>query len=183
MFSDGKGGTITQDKITDNEKFYTDPAPNFTYGFGSTFNYANFSLNFFLRGTHGEKVFNNTRLILDNIKRLPGNNVTKEALTNGINDAAVASDLWLENASFLRLDNTSLSYDFKNVKGFENLRVYISANNLFVITKYKGLDPEINTSNTNLNTANLAYIDANYNGNGYYPKTRSFTFGVNLTIK
>lgn len=179
LFSDGKGGTITQDKITDNEKFYIDPAPDFSYGFGSTFSYGNLSLNFFLRGLHGQKVFNNTRLLLDNIKRLPGNNVTKEALTNGIKDAAVASDLWLDNASYLRLDNATISYNFKNVKGLENLRAYISGNNLFVITKYKGLDPEINTGN---NTS-LAYIDANYNGNGYYPKTRSFTIGVNLSFK
>src|SRR6185312_3035937 len=105
---------------------------------------------------------------------LPGNNVTKEALTNGIKDAPVASDLWLEGASFLRLDNASLSYSFKNLSFASNLRVFIAGNNLFVITKYRGLDPEVKTENSsgsnilfgnNLNGSNnSAYIDANYGG-------------------
>jgi len=161
---------------------YTDPAPKFNYGINNTFTYKKWSLNFFLRGVSGEKVFNNNSLELANINRLPGNNVTQDALTNGIKNASTPSDYYLQKASFLRLDNATLSYTFGNVlKGVEDLQVYISGNNLFVITPYKGLDPEIR--NAQINGSNQAYIDANYAGDGIYPKTRSFSFGVNVSFK
>ena len=172
---------------------YIDPAPKFTYGFTNNFDYKNWSLSFAFRGVYGQKVFNNTLLDVETVTRLPGNNVTKEALTNGIKDAPVASDLWLEGASFLRLDNASLSYSFKNLSFASNLRVFVAGNNLFVITKYRGLDPEVKTENSNggnilfgnnLNgSANSAYIDANYGGQAYYPRVRSFTVGLNVTLK
>ncbi len=154
---------------------YIDPAPKFNYGFSSTFTFDQWSLNFALRGVGGQKIFNNTALDVAYIKRLPGNNVFTSALTNGIRDAATASDLYMENASFLRLDNMTLAYTFKKISGIQSLRVYVSANNLFVITKYSGLDPEIRNANTN-----ESYIDANYNGDGYYARSRSFSFGVNV---
>ncbi|HTD39998.1 MAG TPA: SusC/RagA family TonB-linked outer membrane protein [Mucilaginibacter sp.] len=172
---------------------YIDPAPKFNYGFSNSFDYGNWNLNFALRGVYGQKIFNNTLLDVQTITRLPGNNVTKEALTNGIKDAPVASDLWLENASFLRMDNATLSYNFKNVSFASNLRVFVSSNNVFVITKYKGLDPEVKTENStggnilfgrNLNGSNnQAYIDANYGGQAYYPRVRTFSLGVNVTLK
>jgi TonB-linked SusC/RagA family outer membrane protein len=172
---------------------YIDPSPKFTYGMTNSFDYGNWNLNFALRGTYGQKVFNNTLLDVETITRLPGNNVTKEALTNGIKDAPVASDKWLENASFLRMDNATLSYAFKNVSFANTLRLFISSNNLFVITKYRGLDPEIKTENAsggnilfgnNLNGSNnQAYIDANYGGQAYYPRVRTFTLGVNVSLK
>lgn len=172
---------------------YIDPAPKFNYGITNTFNYGAWSLNFALRGVYGQKIFNNTLLDVATVTRLPGANVTREALTNGIKDSPVASDLWLENASFLRLDNATLSYAFSNVSFANSLRVFISTNNLFVITHYKGLDPEVKTENatggsilfgSNLNGSNnQAYIDANYGGQAYYPRVRSFTFGVNIALK
>ncbi|HVW14426.1 MAG TPA: SusC/RagA family TonB-linked outer membrane protein [Mucilaginibacter sp.] len=172
---------------------YIDPAPKFNYGFTNNLDYGNWNLNFAFRGVYGQKVFNNTLLDVETVTRLPGNNVTKEALTNGIKDAPVASDLWLEGASFLRLDNATLSYSFKNVSFANTLRVFVSGNNLFVITKYRGLDPEIKTENAagtnllfgqNLNGSNnQAYIDANYGGQAYYPRVRIISLGVNVSLK
>ena len=172
---------------------YIDPSPKFNYGITNTFDYGNWTLNFALRGVYGQKIFNNTLLDVETITRLPGNNVTREALTNGIKDAPVSSDLWLESASFLRLDNATVSYSFKNVSFASTIRAFISGNNLFVITKYRGLDPEVKTENasggnilfgSNLNGSNnQAYIDANYGGQAYYPRVRVFTLGVNVTLK
>lgn len=172
---------------------YIDPAPKFNYGITNSFDYGNWSLNFALRGVYGQKIFNNTLLDVETVTRLPGNNVTKEALTNGIKDAPVASDKWLESASFLRLDNATLGYNFKGVSFASAFRVFISGNNLFVITKYRGLDPEVKTENAtggniingaNTNGANnQAYIDANYGGQAYYPRVRAFTLGVNISLK
>ncbi|HWD86588.1 MAG TPA: SusC/RagA family TonB-linked outer membrane protein [Mucilaginibacter sp.] len=185
------GQTITQNPTPAGH--YIDPAPKFNYGFTNNLDYGNWSLNFAFRGVYGQKIFNNTLLDVETVTRLPGNNVTKEALTNGIKDAPVASDLWLEGASFLRLDNATLSYSFKNVSFANTLRVFVSGNNLFVITKYRGLDPEVKTENAaggnilfgqNLNGSNnSAYIDANYGGQAYYPRVRAFSIGVNVSLK
>lgn len=181
--------------------YYTDPAPKFNYGFTSDFTYKNFGLSFFLRGVSGGKIFDNSRMVLDNINRFGGNNGTLDALKNGVTNANQASDHWLEGASYLRMENLNLSYTVKTVKLFESLRFYVAANNLFVITKYRGLDPEVyvtdgvgNVMFDNLGSAAVsnsfqpggsvgAYIDASYSGSGFYPKTRSYTLGVNVTLK
>jgi iron complex outermembrane receptor protein len=181
LFADKKGGKVTSADLTDDMFSYIDPAPKLNYGFNTTFTLKQWSLNVFLRGVSGQKIFNNTGMIVSNPTRLPGNNILKEGLTNGIKDAAVASDLWLQNASYLRLDNATLSYNFNKVGFLQNLRVYVTGNNLFVITKYKGLDPEIRPGDTN-----QAYIDASYGstvGYYYYPRSRSFTLGVNVAFQ
>ncbi|WP_295670530.1 SusC/RagA family TonB-linked outer membrane protein [uncultured Mucilaginibacter sp.] len=185
------GKTIAQNASPSGH--YIDPAPKFTYGMTNNFDYGNWNFNFALRGVSGQKVFNNTLLDVETITRLPGNNVTKEALTNGIKDAPVSSDKWLEDASFLRVDNATLSYAFKNLSFANSLRVFISSNNLLIITKYRGLDPENKTENSsggnvlfgnNLNgSSNQAYIDANYGGQAYYPRVRTITLGVNVSLK
>jgi iron complex outermembrane receptor protein len=80
------------------------------------------------------------------------------------------------------LDNLTLAYTFKGLKGIDNLRVYATGNNLFVITKYSGLDPEVRTSPTVVNgtTYNQAYIDAGNGNDGYYYRARSYTLGVTV---
>jgi len=175
LFSDGKGGTTSYSNAPN---YYIDPAPKFNYGINNTFSYGQWSLNFFLRGVVGQKLFNNTELDRAFLPLLPGSNVNQQALTNGIKDATVASDLFLQKAGYLRLDNLTLGYTFKKIQGFQNLRVYASGNNLFVITKYNGLDPEIRNGNTN-----EAYIDATYGGDAYYYRTRSFSLGVNVSFQ
>jgi TonB-linked SusC/RagA family outer membrane protein len=195
-----KGDSTTTDVLKATNR-YTDPAPNFTYGITSDFTYKQFGLSFFLRGVSGGKLFDNSRMVLDNINRFGGNNGTVAALSNGITNANQASDHWLENASYMRLDNVNLSYTLKPVSVFQSIRIYLAANNLFVITKYRGLDPEINVAYSPgnvmfdaLGSSSLSnsfsqngsagpYIDASYSGTGYYPKTRSYTLGVNVTLK
>jgi TonB-linked SusC/RagA family outer membrane protein len=157
---------------------YIDPAPKFTYGLSNTFDYKNWSFSFFLRGVYGQKIFNNTLLDYESVTRLPSTNTTKAALTNGVTSGPVASDRWLEGASFLKLDNASLGYSFNHVKGFNYIKIYVATNNLFTITKYRGLDPEVATG-----IGSQSYIDADYGGYAYYPPTRSFTFGANVSFR
>ena len=170
------GKTLAQN--ANPQRYYYDPNPKFNYGINNTFSYQNWSLSFFLRGVYGQKVFNNQLLDNETITRLPSNNTTKTALTNGIKDGLQVSDRWLEGASYLRMDNASLGYTFKNVKGFSNLRVYVAGNNLFVITKYRGLDPEVLGYNNVTSEPYANYIDVNT-----YPKVRSFVVGTNITFK
>jgi hypothetical protein len=158
--------------------YYIDPAPKFSYGLNTTVTYGNLSLSVFARGVYGQKIFNNTALDYANITRLPGNNIFKAGLTNGIRDNATASDLYLEKASYLRLDNLTVGYNFSKIKGIQSLRLYATGRNLFVITKYDGLDPEIRNADSN-----QSYIDATYGGDAYYPRTRSFVLGLNLSFQ
>ncbi|MGC4035762.1 MAG: SusC/RagA family TonB-linked outer membrane protein [Chitinophagaceae bacterium] len=158
-----------------------DPSPKFTYGFNTDLSYKSWQLSIFLRGTSGVKIFNNTNLNLANYNNLPSVNTLKEAVTSGLRDNPTPSDYWLENASYLRCESLTLSWAAPKIKGVESMRVYISGNNLFVITPYKGLDPEVSTGD---NPIMPAYIDLTYNGSGgYYPKARSVTLGVNLSFK
>lgn len=174
---DGK----TTSNISEAKKNFIDPTPDFTYGFNSTLTYDKWSFNFFLRGVQGQKLFNNYENVTSNISRLPGNNITEEGLTNGIRGSQTPSDYWLQNASYLRLDNATLAYTFKPMKGIQSLRVYITGTNLFVITPYNGLDPEVRNAVGDNN--NQAYIDGNVNTIGFYPRSRSVILGVNITLK
>jgi iron complex outermembrane receptor protein len=99
-------------------------------------------------------------------------------LTNGIRGSQTATDYWLEEAGFLRLDNLTLSYSIPSVKGAESLRLFVTGNNLFVITSYSGMDPEISTGNSA-----QSFIDANVSGTGFYPRSRTLSVGVNVAFK
>ena len=159
---------------------YIDPYPKLNYGITSNLVYKNWAFNVFMRGVSGIKIFNNTNLNLANYNNLPSVNTLKEAVSSGLRDNPTPSDYWLEKASFLRMESMTLSYNVPKIKGIEGMRVYLSGNNLFVITPYKGLDPEIATAN---NEATPAFIDLTYFGQGYYPKSRSITLGVNISLK
>ncbi len=176
LFDDRKGGAVTNQQATDSMKRYIDPSPKFSYGITSTVSYKNWSLNFFLRGVAGQKIYNNTRSDYGDISRFPGRNVLREAIDNEITGGTAGTDRFLENASYLRLDNATLSYTFRNIKAFNNLRLFVTGTNLFVITKYSGLDPEVKNGNTN-----SAYIDLTYS-DGFYPRYRSVNVGVNVTF-
>jgi TonB-dependent starch-binding outer membrane protein SusC len=180
MVDDGNGNMVSQNlTILENpapDRKYINAAPKFTFGLTNTFTYDKWSLSFFLRGVVGQKAYNNSLASLESgsgLRLQAGGNVTRAALTNGIKDGQLVSDRWLENASFVRLDNATLGYNFGSIRGVRNLRMFVGTNNLFVITKYRGLDPEIQVANTQ-----NAYI-ANDNG---IPRTRSFSFGVNASF-
>jgi len=148
--------------------------PRFTYGIYNAVTYKRFNLSVFFRGVYGNDVLNNPRLQYGNKKWLPGSNVLKEALTNGINDDPKYSSYYIEKGSFLRLDNLSLSYNLieKGFKGINGLRLYVSAQNLFVITNFKGLDPEVN----------MGGLAPGVMENVFVPKARTYSFGVDINF-
>lgn len=147
--------------------------PDFTINLTNSFEYKNFTLSFLLRGVFGNDVLNGSALYLNDISRMPGNNVLTSAL--GIaKQKLVYSSYYIEDGSFVRLDNLQVGYNFKlgDKSKVKKLRVYLTGNNLFVITKYKGIDPEVPQDGI------VFGIDAQ----NYYPKTRSFTAGVNISF-
>ena len=159
--------------------------PRLSASFINSFNYGNFDLNFQLRGVFGNKILNNLRSNLT----IPGSILESNQLTE-IADYQTnystnqLSDLWLEDASFVRLDNWQIGYNVPVGEGaFKGARVYLGGNNLFVLTKYKGIDPELEVrgdlrDNGRSQRPNTLGLD----NTGIYPKTRSFQLGVNLTF-
>lgn len=153
--------------------------PDFTYGIATSLKYKKWSLSMNFRGSQGNDVYNNTANNLMYLNSLPGRNVLKDALTSGIsrNQAKTFSSQFIEDGSFFRLDNVTLGYDFKvTALHITNARAYVTAQNLFCITGYSGLDPEVNTDTSGYNQSVLGvdYLS--------YPRSRTFLFGVNLNF-
>lgn len=144
------------------------PAPDLILGLTNTMNYKNFDLSFTLRANIGNYVYNNNassrgfyNILTDRNGVVP--NLHLSSLLTNFTTPQYFSDYYLENASFLRLDNMTVGYSFDNLPGDMNLRLYGTAENLFVLSEYSGLDPE------------GSGID-----NKPYPISRRFVFGVNL---
>ncbi|MEO6731392.1 MAG: TonB-dependent receptor, partial [Ferruginibacter sp.] len=154
--------------------------PDYTFGLGNTFWYKHFDLSFFIRGVQGNKVFNNTALDAQRIQILPGQNILAAALNDGIKygQSAVYSSKWIEDGSFIRLDNLSLGYNLNVSKSsvLKNVRVYFSGQNLFLITNYTGLDPEVVSSvpGTGESPRGIDFFT--------YPRARTFMIGANVTF-
>lgn len=153
--------------------------PDLTYGFGSTFSYKNWSLAMNFHGAQGNDIYNCTRNNQAYLSNLPGRNVFKEAVTSGVSrsQAKVFSSRFIEDGSFLRMDNLTFSYKFNTKNTFlSNARAYVSAQNLFCLTNYTGLDPEVNSEISSTGTAPLGidYLS--------YPKARTFTLGINVSF-
>jgi len=153
--------------------------PNFTYGFSNTFTYKHFTLNANLRGMAGNKIYNLTANNLGYKILLPGRNALASVQNDGVayTQKQIYSSRWIESGSFARLDNATLSYDIAvRSKKVSALRVFVNGQNLFLITKYSGVDPEVNAEVTRTGTAPLG-ID--YLG---YPRARTISAGVNVTF-
>jgi TonB-linked outer membrane protein, SusC/RagA family len=164
---DGKPG------LTDDDRTYIGSAqPKLTYGINNTFTYKQFDLSFFLRGVYGNDVLNFSRMSYATTLWLPGGNALQEALTNGLSDSPIYSSYYIEKGSFLRLDNLSLSYRFKPgaIRNIDQLRVFFTGQNLFVITNYSGLDPEVDMNG----------LSPGMEGRNYYPKARTVSLGLNI---
>ncbi|MGC9341841.1 MAG: SusC/RagA family TonB-linked outer membrane protein [Bacteroidales bacterium] len=137
----------------------------------------NWTLDITLRSMIGNKLYNATAMMFDYPGEFPTLNRLPEAI-DWYNEGRVSppqvSDLYVEDASFLRLDYISLAYDLNtsNLSWMQGLKVFVAGNNLFVLTNYSGIDPE-----TSIN--GLSFGIDQYNT---YPKTRSVSIGVNATF-
>ena len=161
--------------------------PDFDYGFTGSVLYGDFDLSFFLRGEVGREVFNNTALEYTS-KNLVNTNVNflQEALNDPtpLAEAPVWSSRWVQEASFLRMENITIGYSFRNfgnaLSSVRRARVYVAANNLFVITPYDGFDPEINTNAPPAaGGVPIVSLGIDYTN---YPRPRTFTAGIQLSF-
>ena len=157
------------------------PLPKVTAGLTNNLRYKNLDLSFFFTGQFGHKIYNNTANAFFTAGSLAiGRNVSTDVPGSGESslNAPDVSTRFLENGSFVRLQNVTLSYNFplESVKNISNLRLFMTAQNLFVITDYSGQDPEVDTNKAidNIPSAGIDYTP--------YPRSRTFTLGVNVTL-
>lgn len=140
--------------------------------------YKNWTVDLSFRSMIGNDVYNATKMFFDNPNNLPSLNALPEALTwasKGRTDGPKISSYYVEDGSFIRLDYIALGYNFdvsKINKWIKKAHVSVSANNLFVLTGYTGVDPETSVDG-------MSFGIDQYN---VYPKTRSVSVGLNLTF-
>jgi iron complex outermembrane receptor protein len=149
--------------------------PTYTFAFNPTFQHKNLDVSMLWRGSGGNKIYNSIRSTLSYLENIGKSNVLESAVPLGLFNSKYGSDLWLEDGSFIRLENITIGYNFniENVKYIESVRLSFTGNNLLLITDYSGIDPELNLSGGN-----------GFGGdNGIYPRTRSFSLGLNVKFK
>jgi len=154
--------------------------PSFSMGFHSNLTMNKFDASWNWRGEFGRDVFNNTALVYStkgNAKQ--GRNFLASALDDptGIDEPSIYSSRWIENGSFVRLQNVTLGYTFTlpQLSG-RPTRVYVSGDNLLLFTPYSGYDPEVFTdaNQDGIGTRGIDYLT--------YPRARTFTTGVRLSF-
>ena len=167
-----------------------DPHPDFTAGMSINLGYKGFDFSATAAGAFGHQILrstNNDSNMADNLSqklvygswRGEGTSNFLPKLNNLKNiNFMTMSEIWLEDANYVKIQNITLGYDFKQLWKscpLSQLRVYVAANNLFTITKYSGMDPELGSDGGNNGFGWAAGID-----NGFYPTPRTYMVGVNL---
>jgi iron complex outermembrane receptor protein len=159
-------------EITTSDKYYfKKPAADFYFGISSNLSWKSWNLYFSGRANFGNYVYNNVQSEngwLNSQYRSEGpyiKNITSASSETNFETARYFSDYWIQNASFFRMDDITLSYTFKQlIEDRLDIRLSATVNNAFVITDYTGIDPEVQNG-----------ID-----NNVYPRSRIWMFGVNL---
>jgi iron complex outermembrane receptor protein len=172
-FQKTDGTIIASQPLTSDYQLPGNAQPTFTFGWNNTLAYKNFDFNFFVRGVYGNKILNNTLASLNSPSNAKNLNIPRFTLDEAYADnvAYLTSDRYLENGSYLRLDNATLGYNVKvKTAAITKLRLYVAGTNLFTITNYSGIDPEIN----------IGGINPGIDNRNFYPKTRSVIIGANI---
>jgi len=175
-------------RITVSDKTYIgDPNPDFTFGFTNDFSYKNFTLSIFFQGSYGNDIYNASRIETEGM--YDGKNQSTAVLNRWKKrgditdipravkgtDNIKASSRWVEDGSYLRLKTLTLAYNLPTQAlqqyGIRKVQPYLTAQNLWTLTNYKGFDPEVNEG---LSGPTMG-IDW-----GTYPQTKSFIFGLNI---
>ncbi len=152
--------------------------PKLVYGWNNTLKFKNWTLTAFLQGVSGNQILNSTRAQYNYVALVStGKNVLNEVATEqkftDVN-AQAPSDRYLEKGNYLRLSTLSLNYNFGKIGNYINgLNVYATCNNVFTISGYKGLDPEISLGGLTPGIDSREY---------FYPRTRTIMLGLNVNF-
>lgn len=154
--------------------------PKGEFGWVNNVTYKRFDLNVFIRGVYGHDLINLNRTMFEQVSRISSYNlIDTKYFDPAYKGPAAFNSYYIENASFVKLDNASLGYNIplKNNSWAHAMRIYLSGQNLFYITNYSGVDPEPRYTSS----------DGNVLAPGIEPRnswvtTRTITFGLNLSL-
>lgn len=156
---------------------YESPAPDWILAASSNLEFRRFDLGFTMRANLGGYVYNNVASNLGNYAILRGDapgNLHTSVLDNGFQTAQYFSDVYVEDASYLRLDNLTLGYTLNGFRGVQRARIFGTVQNVLTVTGYSGVDPAALVPGTGV-TPSAFGID-----NNIYPRARTFSAGVSL---
>ena len=178
MYYTPTGGYISADNASEGHKMIIGNAqPLFTFGWNNTVRYKNWDASIFFRGVIGNDILNVTRWAYGPQSSVSTNIFMKDAVGTNVKPVNKGHfiDTYLEDGSYIKLDNLTIGYNFKFMenKYVDNLRVYLTGQNLFTITKYSGQDPEVNTTGV---------WDAGIDYPSFYPTVATILLGVNLSL-
>ncbi|WP_035646284.1 TonB-dependent receptor [Flavobacterium sp. ASV13] len=177
--ADRDGNGLIDQGVRSADRYYAGSAlPTYTFAFNPSYRYKNFDVSMLWRGSGGNKIYNNLNQRLSMLENTGSSNVLQSAVDKGIFSSPYASDLWLEDGSFIRLENVTAGYSFRFTdKYVDSIRLSLTGNNLLLITDYTGVDPELNISGS-------GDPNDNFGGDkGIYPRTRSVAFGLTVKFK
>ncbi|HIB38429.1 TonB-dependent receptor [Mesonia sp.] len=149
--------------------------PTYNFAINPTFSYKNFDFSMLWRGSGGNKIYNGLRKSMSLMESIGNQNVLQSAVDLDLYTSQYASNLWLEDGDFVRLENVTAGYNIpmNDSKYIKNLRISVTGNNLWLITDYSGVDPELNFSGAN-----------GFGGDfGIYPRTTSVALGLQVKFK
>lgn len=169
----------------DDQKITGNPNPSYIFGFSTNMSYKKFDFSVFLAGSQGNKIYNLSRYTFENplghrnvfealVNRWSTTNPSNSYIKPLQGGRLPVSDRFVEDGSYIRCKNITLGYTLPTIRGLHKVRVYASVNNVFLITKYSGYDPEVNSygnSNTQIGIDNLVY-----------PAARSFLGGLQVNF-
>lgn len=176
---DRDGNGIIDQGVKSPDRYYAGSAlPTYTFAFSPSYRYKNFDASMLVRGSGGNKIYNALNQNLSMLENTGKSNILESAIDKGIHSSPYGSDLWLEDGSFIRLENVTAGYTFRFTdKYVDSIRLSLTGNNLLLITDYSGLDPELNISGS-------GKTEDNFGGDrGIYPRTRSVAFGLTVKFK
>ena len=173
LFYKADGTTARASDISEDDlKIIGNGVPKVQASLNNTFRYKNFDLTLLFRGKFGFDILNLKELYFGNTQWLP-NNMLRTALSRHVelDDDPQYSDYYLERGDFVKLDNVTLGYNVPlNSDYISNLRFYVTGRNILTITGYSGVDPEVQDTG----------FEAGVDRRDYYPRTQSWTVGVNI---
>ena len=178
MFNTPEGGVVSGANATEGHRQVIGNAqPLFTFGWNNNVRYKNWDASLFFRGVFGNKILNLTRWAYGPQDSQTFNVFMKDidGANTVLSDKAHFSSYYLEDGSYIKLDNLTIGYTFKLKENrfIRSARIYATGQNLLTITKYSGQDPEVNTTGV---------WDAGIDWCSFYPTVATFLIGVNISL-
>jgi TonB-dependent starch-binding outer membrane protein SusC len=173
------GRILATDRRDGDSRVIGNANPDFTVGFTSQVTWGKFDASLLIRGAFGQEVFNNTALVYGTkTKAAQQRNFLASALDDeiAIGEPAIFSSKWVEDGSFVRLQNLTVGYTFDIARGIgaaRTARLYVSSDNLLLLTGYSGVDPEVH-SESGIASRGIDYLT--------YPRPRTVTAGVRVAF-